>query len=174
MSDTRDLPVPTARYCANLIQHAVGSYHPLIWVVAEGPDDASFVLDRLAAHQKSSVVSVGQAVSELLAPLTTPQRRRKISTLLEDVAKPAQGKVIFLDRVEVLFHPSLAISVGRQMEALSRQCHTLVVVWPGKFAGRDLFYATPGHPEEQKHPLGNCPVVHLDADLTVIPPKEHP
>lgn len=167
MTTMSAVPVPTARHINALIQQVVGSYHPIIWLVAESAENASAVLARLASHHKVAVVEVGQQVSERLAPLTGPQRRRQVAQILEAIAAPARDLPVFMDHVEVLFEPSLAISVARQMEALSRQCRALVVAWPGRIAGRELYYASSGHPEHQTHALGSSPVIILDGDLNL-------
>lgn len=166
MADHRQVPVATAQHAASVIKSVVGTYHPLVWVTAESAEDASALLARIAKQHKAAVVTLGQA-AEQLAPLTRPQRRRSVDTILERLAAPDAGLPVFMDHIEVLFEPTLAIRVGSQMERLSRLCRTLVVVWPGSAGGRELLYAAPGHPEHQIHPLGNCPHIRVDAELAI-------
>lgn len=167
MTADRAIPVPTARHLGALLQQVAGAYHPLVWLVAESAEDASAVLDRVAAQHKTTVVRLGQPLAERLAPLTGPQRRRQVAPILEELTAPARGLPVFLDHIEVLFEPGLATSVARQMEALSRQCRALCVAWPGHIAGKELYYASSGHPEHQTHAIGTCPVVSIDGDLEI-------
>lgn len=167
MTSLPTIPVPTARHINALIGQVAGAYHPLIWLVAESAEDTSAVLARAALQHKVSVVEVGRQLAEGLAPLTGPQRRRQVAPILEAIASSSQDAPVFLDHIEVLFEPALAISVARQMEALSRQFRALIVAWPGRIAGKELYYGSPGHPEHQTHTIGSYPVVKLDGDLNL-------
>jgi hypothetical protein len=147
------------------LEQVKGLYYPLVWLVAEAAEDATTVLSRVASHHHTTVISVGKQLAEALIPMTTPQRRRQAGTLLQDLAQPQGGGIVFLDRLEVLFEPTLSMNAGKQIESLSRSCTAIVATWPGRHVGASLVFGNPGHPSYQTHPLGACPILILDADL---------
>jgi hypothetical protein len=78
--------------------------------------------------------------------LTHSQRARQVERLFKDVIASAQGDVVLLDNLEILFDPSLEVEPLRLLQVVSRTC-TLVATWNGQYRHETLTYAEPGHPE---------------------------
>jgi len=71
-------------------------------------------------------------------------------------------QLLILDRLEVLFTPTLQLDVLRLLLDLGRSGR-LIAIWPGEYQNTRLTYAMPGHPEyrEYEQPEKNFPVTIL-------------
>lgn len=89
-------------------------------------------------------LSVGTVVSQALLLVSSKQRSRQAKQALTDAVRMhAPGPLLCTD-VDLLFEPSLTLDPLRLFREISRQT-TLVLLWPGAFAGSILAYATHLH-----------------------------
>ena len=113
------------------------------------------------AHFGWPRVNVGQSLAQRLLEVPRARHPLAVEPVLRDlIAQHLTAPAVFLDRLELLFLPSLRIDpVG----LLCRLAHErlLVVRWPGSWSGADLVYAEPGHPEYRVFPRPPVEVVDM-------------
>jgi hypothetical protein len=128
------------------IQQAANQYFRLV-ILAGIPGSGKTAALQSIAHQAGcQIVNVNLELSKKMLELTRTQRSRQVERLLKEVIAGAQGDVVLLDNVEILFDTGLEVEPLRLLQISSRN-RTLVATWNGTFAGGTLTYAEPGHPE---------------------------
>ena len=87
-----------------------------------------------------------------LALLDIPLKRRpfKVTDIMENLIQEQHNKIICIDRIEVLFEPSLKTNPFQMLKQLSKN-HTLIIAWRGIVIDKTLIYAKPNHPEYFKY-----------------------
>lgn len=133
-------------------------------VAGSNPVDLSRVLGALERPPARRRVQLGEAVARSLSEVDPPMRRIEVHAALERALEDTT-EVALLDRIEALFLPDLSLRVLDALRALGRT-RTLVVAWPLPSrdacqllaAERVLLYATAGHPEHVRAPVGDLPV----------------
>lgn len=117
----------------------------------------------LAALEQSlgvTRIDLGASVAAALVPLSRMERRQQVGELLRTAAARDRGPALLLDRVEILFDPSLAVDV---LSLLKRQAsdRPVLVNWPGEWRNGHLTYAPLGHPEHRDYVTNEAHVVRL-------------
>lgn len=130
---------------------------PLL-LVAPGEAERSATLREVAARTGAPLLNLSLTLSRLLLELPIRERSLRISPLLEELLRAAEGDLVLLDHLELLFEPSLAQDPLRLLQQLSRS-RTLVAAWPGRIEEGELVYAEPGHPEHRRYPLADVHVL---------------
>ncbi|MGI2259412.1 BREX-3 system P-loop-containing protein BrxF [Shewanella sp. GXUN23E] len=108
---------------------------------------------------KIQQLSVSSLLCEKLLPLSNAGRVEDIECVLEQTITCHTDSLLLLDRIHVLFEPSLELDVLRCLKALSRQ-RLLIVNWPGEYDGKVLSFSRHGKPDHF-----DC----LEADLNSVP-----
>ena len=87
---------------------------------------------------------------------------REVAQTLDKMVRTFPDQLLILDRLEVLFTPTLQLDVLRLLLDLGRSGR-LIAIWPGEYQNTRLTYAMPGHPEyrEYEQPEKNFPVTIL-------------
>ena len=128
------------------IRHAASLYHRLVLLVG-GPDTGKTgTLRNMAKSIDAPIFNINLEVSRQMLDLTERQRPRHVQPLLERIVAEAEGEVVLLDNLEILFDVTLRLDPLRLLQGLSRS-RTVVAVWTGSIKDGHLHYASPGHPE---------------------------
>jgi hypothetical protein len=138
-----------AREAANLqeaIRQAAGQYFRLVLLVAPSGSRKTALLQAVAQENGFPLLNINLELSKRMLELTRSQRARQVERLFKDVIASAQGDVVLLDNLEILFDPSLEVEPLRLLQVVSRTC-MLVATWNGQYRHETLTYAEPGHPE---------------------------
>ena len=114
------------------------------------------VRDRLGVP----LVNVNLELSRRLLELTAFQRKLRLPTILDDIAKGTG--IVLLDNTEILFDVALAADPLPLLQRLSRN-RTVVATWNGGVTNGLLCYATPSHPEYQRYPVRDLLLVDMEA-----------
>jgi hypothetical protein len=144
------------------LDQAAQLYHRLILLVAPGGAGKTSALREVRQRTKARLVNVNLELSRSMLDLTERQRALQLPRLLQDMADSAGHEVILLDNIEVLFDVSLKQDPLRLLQGLSRN-RTVVAAWNGHIEGSYLVYATAGHPEYRRYPIGDLMVIHPEA-----------
>ena len=144
------------------IGHAENLYHRLVLVVgAEGAGKTAALRD-LAEWTGAPFINVGVELSRRLLDLTGWQRPIRVAPLLERIAAEAEGDVILLDNIELLFDAALHQDPLRLLRTLSRS-RTVVAAWNGSTEKGHILYAVSGHPEYRRCLVDGVLVVGAEA-----------
>ncbi len=130
----------------------------LIVVVMPPFESQAISLGKAAERVNSSYVNINLELSRRLLELTQRQRPLRVQRLLEDIIGNTDDRVVFLDRIEILFDVSLKLDPLRCLQGLARN-RTVIAVWNGSFENNYLVYAEPGHPEYRRYQKNDFLVV---------------
>lgn len=104
-------------------------------------------------------VAVSSRLSEELLPLSNKRRANEVEELFNNLIANQTAGPLLLDRIQVLFEPSLQLDVLRCLKTASKY-RPLIVNWPGDFDGKVLTFSRPGKPD-----YFNC----SEAELNSVP-----
>lgn len=113
--------------------------HQLLLLVGMNTAD----LAGLARYPK---LSISDWLCEKLLPLANKRRADAVEPLLDELLLSVDAGPVLLDRIQVLFEPSLQLDVLRCLKKLSKS-RTIVVNWPGSCNGAALNFSAPGKPD---------------------------
>jgi hypothetical protein len=130
----------------NRLPQAAHLYYHLIVVAGAAGTGKTAALRTLSRRLGTEPVNVNLELSRRL--LEVAERRRPLAVMpaLQEIVRAREGEVVFLDNLEMLFHPALRQDPLRCLQLLARQ-RTVVATWSGTFANGDLAYGEPGHAE---------------------------
>lgn len=101
---------------------------------------------QIAVLDNMSKLAISEPLCEKLLPLALKRRVDEVEALLAELVTTQTESPILLDRIQVLFEPSLQLDVLRCLKALSKY-RTLVINWPGSFNGAAVSFSSPGKPD---------------------------
>ena len=130
-------------------------YQRLVLLVGKGMGE---VLHRLAERESLPLIELNLELSRRLLDLPQRERVLNASRLIGEIVAETESGAVLLDRIELLFEPSLALDPLRLLQGLSRS-RALVVHWPGRIEEEHLVYARPGHPEHRRYATEGLVVV---------------
>lgn len=138
----------------NRLVDEIGALQSKLLLLVGRPDGGkTALLAGLAERRGAKVLSVGSALGGWLAMLPSRQRVLKAPVILRElVDEHANGDLLLLDNIELLFDRSLKLD---PLDLLKRHAHArrVVAVWPGDLRDGRLIYAEMGHPEYQDYGL---------------------
>lgn len=124
-------------------------YRLILLVGPPGPGEGSW-LSEMARTLDCPLINVNLEVSKRLQEVPRSRHPRKVSRMMEQVVT-GESEVLFLDHLELLFDPSLALDPLYLLEHLSRN-RILVARWNGtQDDDGKLIYAEPDHPEYREY-----------------------
>ena len=136
----------------NTSLHSIESqYHRLIILVNCEEAGKQDVLDKLASGRDIKQINLNLELSSRLLEYSIKQRPLKVTELLEEIVQDTPSPVM-LDRIDVLFEPSLQTDPLAILKALSRS-KTIVAFWNGALKDNKLYYAEPAYPEYKSYPV---------------------
>jgi hypothetical protein len=125
-------------------------YHRLMLVVAAAGTGKTTALQDIQERIGAPLANVNLELSRRMLDLTERQRALQLPRLLREVINDAEGEVVLLDNIEILFDVSLKQDPLRLLQGLSRN-KTVVAAWNGAIDGAHMVYAVPGHPEYRRY-----------------------
>jgi len=153
---------PIADVVIERIGQASELYHRLVVLVASAGAGKTAALQEVRNRTGASLLNVNLELSRRMLDLTDRQRALQLPRLLSELVNTANGDVVLLDNIEVLFDVSLRQDPMRLLQGLSRN-KTVVATWGGSIDGERMVYATPDHPEYRRYPLRDFLVVRPEA-----------
>jgi hypothetical protein len=162
---------PVCDQIIQMIDQAAELYHRLVLLVAPSGAGKTAVLLQVAQQTGFRYVNVNLALSRQLLDLTERQRSLQVPRLLADIVGKDGDQTTLLDNIEILFDVSLKQDPLRLLQGLSRN-RTVVAAWNGAITNHLLIYATPGHPEYRRYPIGDLLMVSLGAPRERGPGRE--
>lgn len=131
-------------------------YQPpqLYLVVPEKKDLPTYFdfVQKLASLTSARLINVSLELSKLLLEVPIAERTAIILPSLKQLVTPSANQVIMLDKLEILFEPSLKSSPLDLLKAIGRK-QVIIVVWPGTVQNGRLIYAEVDHPEYKNYPI---------------------
>jgi Cdc6-like AAA superfamily ATPase len=128
------------------IHQAASQYFRLVILAGLPGSGKTAALQSIGQRLGCQAVNVNLELSKRMLELTRAQRSRQVERLLKEVIAAAQGDVVLLDNLEILFDISLEVEPLRLLQVSSRN-RTVVASWNGSYVEGTLTYAEPGHPE---------------------------
>lgn len=128
-------------------------------VVAGGSRLIDDFFEEVAAASATFSCELNARLAEKLMPLAPPSRSRRAIEFVRSILGSGQETVVFVKKIEVLFHPALRVNPLSLLKTLSME-KTLVIRWPGEFLNGCLTYAYPQHVEFFSSKPDYLPVVH--------------
>lgn len=108
-------------------------------------------------------LAISELLCEKLLPLASKRRVDEVEALLADLIASQKAGPVLLERIHLLFEPSLQLEVLRCLKALSKHT-TLIIDWPGAYNGAALSFSMPGKPDYfyySETELSSLPVLWL-------------
>ena len=128
------------------IEQAASQYFRLVILAGAPASGKTAALQSVAGNVGYQLVNVNLELSKRMLELSRIQRSRQVERLLKEAIAAAQGDVVLLDNLEILFDTSLEVEPLRLLQLSSRN-RTIVASWNGSYQDGTLTYAEPGHPE---------------------------
>lgn len=132
-------------------------YHRLLLVCGEGRD---VVLKAIAAEREIPTVNLNLELSEALLEIPLNKRRRRVGELVEKILASYDHELVYLNHIELLFHPSLMQNPLRLLEKISRN-RSIILSWPGELKNNSLIYAKPSHAEYCSFPASGVNTIEV-------------
>lgn len=132
------------------LEGARNLYNRLVLVVGPAGSGKTAALRALCDGNGLPCVNLNLVLSQRLLEHASKARPLRLRGALDEILAKAEGEVVILDNIEILFDPGLKQDPLRLLELASRN-RTLVASWNGDTAGRTLSYAVAGHPEHRRY-----------------------
>jgi hypothetical protein len=140
-------------------------YNRLVLVVGPAGSGKTAALRALCDQDGFPCINLNLALSQRLLEHASKARPLRLRVALNDVLNQAEGDVVVIDNIEILFDPGLKQDPLRLLELSSRN-RTVVASWNGEIMGRTLTYAVAGHPEYRRY-------TDIEAILVAAGLKQH-
>lgn len=125
-------------------------YNRLVLLVGPAGSGKTAALRALCDDNGLPYVNLNLVLSQRLLEHASKARPLRLRGALDEVLAKAEGEVVILDNIEILFDPGLKQDPLRLLQLASRN-RTVVASWNGEAAGRTLSYAAAGHPEHRRY-----------------------
>ena len=142
-------------------KQAVNLYHRLILVVASAGAGKTNALQDVWERTGAPLINVNLELSRRMLDSTERQRSLQLPHLLREIVNEAEGDIVLLDNIEILFHVDLKQDPLRLLQGISRN-KTVVAAWNGTIVEYSLTYAAPAHPEYRRYPMRDFLLVSPD------------
>ncbi|EOC1473221.1 BREX-3 system P-loop-containing protein BrxF [Cronobacter turicensis] len=113
--------------------------------------------------EEITLLELSEELCEHLLPLSRGDRSRKAPDILAKVLNCIASEVVWIDRIQVLFEPSLELDPLRQLQELAR-IKPIIAIWPGQLTEHFLTFSVPGRADYQSYKaneLANLPIIHF-------------
>lgn len=135
--------------CAAL-EGARSLYFRLVLLVGPAGSGKTAALQAVHEYTGTPYVNLNLALSQRLLEHPSKARSLRVRPALDEILASAQGEVVILDNIEILFDPGLKQDPLRLLQLASRN-RTVLASWNGDGAGGTLTYASAGHPEFRRY-----------------------
>ncbi|MED5634000.1 BREX-3 system P-loop-containing protein BrxF [Enterobacter hormaechei] len=113
--------------------------------------------------EEITLLELSEKLCEHLLPLSRDDRSRKAPDILAKMLNCIVSEVVWVDRIQVLFEPSLELDPLRQLQELAR-IKPIIAIWPGQLTEQLLTFSVPGRADYQSYTaneLANLPIIHF-------------
>lgn len=113
--------------------------------------------------EKITLFELSEQLCENLLPLSRGDRSRKAPDILTQMLNRITSEVVWMDRIQTLFEPSLELDPLRQLQELAR-IKPIIAIWPGQITEHFLTFSVPGRADYQSYTaneLANLPIIHF-------------
>ena len=142
------------------VQQAQSSYHRLVVLVDNKDQFNNDALNVLCNNLNYGYLNIGICLGQELAKLNKEHRSLKASGVLDDILQAVDFDCIILNRLDILFEPTLQLKPFAILERLSRN-KSIIVCWPGKYDGENLSYSETGRKDYFSTPQTNLILIEL-------------
>ena len=144
------------------ISQANALYYRLVLLVGPAGSGKTSALRAVSDHIGAPLTNISLEFSRRMLDLTARQRTLRLPRLLREVVQNEvePQATALLDNTEFLFCADLEQDPLRLLQGLARE-RTVVAAWNGTIADGVLRYATPGHAEHRRYPVGDFLAVDL-------------
>lgn len=126
-------------------------YHRLIILVNCEDSSKHEILCLMKQDHEVKLVNLNLELSSRLLEYSTKQRPLKVAEIMTNLVNESPSPVL-LDKLDILFDPSLQIDPLALLQSLSRS-KTIIAFWSGSLKDNKLYYAEPGYPEYRSYPV---------------------
>jgi len=133
------------------LQSIGDQYHRLIILVNCEERGKQEIVRLLKEDRNAESLNLNLELATRLLEYSIKQRPLKITEIMEDLIGGVSAFTL-LDRIDILFEPSLKIDTLSLLLSLSRN-KTIVAFWNGSLKENRLYYAEPGYPEYKSYPV---------------------
>lgn len=130
---------------ASLANAACSAHYRLVWLVGASAGDRSVLLRVFSNSEEGTLLDIGQAMSKALLEIPASLRPASVEECFSDLLDTAESRLVCLDRLEILFEPSLRLDPVELVKGASRH-QTIIASWPGRKEGRSFVFGPEGHP----------------------------
>lgn len=133
------------------LQSIDSQYHRLIILVNCDDSSKQEILGLMKENHEVKPVNLNLELSARLLEYSIKQRPLKVAELTVDLIEALPAPIV-LDKLDILFDPSLQTDPLALLQSLSRS-KTIIAFWSGSLKDNKLFYAEPGYPEYRSYPV---------------------
>ena len=156
------MPTSLVNRICSAVEKASGLYERLVVVAGDASPEKEEAFGKAAEKLGGHRIGISRGLSRALLDMTERQRRLNAAREVTRIAKAGGDGVHFVERVGLLFLPSLQLDPLRLFQRLSRD-RTIVVNWEGPVGDGLLTYARPDHAEYRRYPVTEAGIL-VDAD----------
>jgi|GEM_PF-1929231 len=112
---------------------------------------------------EQAIIALSEQLCERLLPLSRKERTLKTPDIIARMINDTDSDVIWLDRIQILFEPSLDLDPLRQLQELAR-LKPIIAIWPGQITKQCLTFSNPGKGDYQSYSLNdlaNVSIIHF-------------
>lgn len=124
-------------------------YHRLIILVNCAESDKLKIVEFMKEVHDAEPLNLNLELSTRLFDYSKKQRPLKITEIMQEIIGGTSSPAL-LDRIDILFEPSLQTDALSLLLSLSRN-KSIVVFWQGVLKENRLYYAEPGYPEYKSY-----------------------
>lgn len=113
--------------------------------------------------EEITLLELSKQLCEHLLPLSRVDRSRKAPDILAKMLNCIASEVVWIDRIQALFEPSLELDPLRQLQELAR-IKPIIAIWPGQITEQFLTFSVPGRADYHSYTaneLANLPIIHF-------------
>lgn len=141
---------PLVEQVLQKLKQSAELYHKLTMVVGPAGSGKTKALQEAQHRTGATLVNLNLELSRRMLDLTERQRALQIPRILNEIIGSADGDVILLDNIEILFDINFKQDPLRLLQGLSRN-RPIVAAWNGVIDNDYLTYAVPEHPEFRRY-----------------------
>lgn len=133
----------------SLVKAASSAHYRLVWLVGGLTNYRSKLLQAFSESNGCPLVDIGQAMSQMLLDIPASLRPASVEECFADLLDATEGSPLCLDRLEILFEPSLKLYPSELVKNASRH-RTILAAWPGTKDRGFLVFGPDGHPAHRR------------------------
>lgn len=107
---------------------------------------AGVTLEQLSSLSLIKRLELSEVLCEKLLPVAHSRRADEVEVAIEELLELNNDELLLLDRIQILFEPTLQLDVLRCLKTLSKK-RPLIINWPGTYNGETLSFSVPGKPD---------------------------